>query len=211
MDGTLVDSDPIHIAVFIDLLAEHGVPMTEQDYMDRVHGRQNVAIFRDLLPDADPHEMDLVKEAAYRARIDSNMEPLPGARDLIDWAKKTGLKLGVVTNGPRANLEAVLEATNLQDAFDHTSTANDVDHPKPHPEIYQRALDALSLRPDEALVFEDSPSGITAAKAAGISVIGIASSLSAEALIGIGANFAIPNFSDPALLDHLNIPQGASA
>ncbi|NNL72092.1 MAG: HAD hydrolase-like protein, partial [Silicimonas sp.] len=66
MDGTLVDSDPIHISVFIDFLAERGVTLTEAEYMARIHGRTNLEIFGDLLPDEDPREMDLAKEAEYR-------------------------------------------------------------------------------------------------------------------------------------------------
>mgnify|MGYP002622221956 CR=1 FL=1 len=211
MDGTLVDSDPLHIAVFVEFLGARGVTITEADYMDRIHGRQNVEIFRHFLPDADPDEMDLAKEAAYREKVGTSMEPMPGARDLIRRARSHGLKTGAVTNGPRANLEAVLKATGLTDAFDHTGTANDVTHGKPHPELYLAALDALSLAPDETLVFEDSPSGIASARAAGIDVIAIASSLSAKALVDLGALFAISDFTDPALKRHLTALEGAFA
>lgn len=211
MDGTLVDSDPIHIAVFIEFLAERGVTISEADYMARIHGRRNVEIFRDFLPDADPVEMDLAKEAAYRERVGASMDPMPGARDLIHRARSRGVKTAAVTNGPRANLQAVLTATGLTDAFDHTGTSNDVTHGKPHPELYLAALDALNVQPDQALVFEDSPSGIAAARAAGIDVVAIASSLSPEVLVGHGALFAIPDFTDPALARHLTALEGAFA
>ncbi len=211
MDGTLVDSDPIHIAVFVDFLAERGVTITEADYMARIHGRRNVEIFRDLLPEADPVEMDLAKEAAYRERVGTRMDPMPGARELIRQARSSGVRIGAVTNGPRANLEAVLTATGLTDAFDHTGTSNDVTHGKPHPELYLAALDALNVTPDETLVFEDSPSGIAAARAAGIDVIAISSSLSPEVLVGHGALFAVPDFTHPALRRHLTALEGAFA
>lgn len=211
MDGTLVDSDPIHIAVFIEFLGARGVEITEADYLAQIHGRRNVEIFRDFLPDADPVEMDLAKEAAYRARVGASMDPMPGARDLIDRARSRGLKTAAVTNGPRANLEAVLTATGLTQAFDHTGTSNDVTHGKPHPELYEAALDALNLQPDQTLVFEDSPSGIAAARAAGIDVIAIASSLSPEELVGHGALFAISDFTDPRLTRHLTALEGAFA
>lgn len=211
MDGTLVDSDPIHIDVFIEFLGARGVAITEVDYMDRIHGRQNVEIFRDLLPDADPVEMDLEKEAAYREKVGTQMDPMPGARDLILRARTSGLKIGMVTNGPRANLEAVLNATGLTGMFDHTGTSNDVTFGKPHPELYLAALDALSVAPAEALVFEDSPSGIASARAAGIDVVAIASGLPAETLVNLGALFAISDFTDPALQRHLTALEGALA
>lgn len=211
MDGTLVDSDPIHIAVFKEFLAERGVVITEADYMTRIHGRQNVEIFRDLLPGADPHDMDLAKEAAYREKVGTAMEPMPGARELIQRATASGLKLGAVTNGPRANLEAILAATGLVGAFHHSGTSNDVTFGKPHPELYLAALDALQITAAEALVFEDSPSGIAAARAAGIDVVAIASSLPAETLVEHGAIFAVSDFTDPALLRHLYALEGATA
>ena len=92
MDGTLVDSDPIHIDVFIEFLAKRGVTITEADYMNRMHGRQNVEIFRDFLPGADPDEMDLAKEAAYRQRIATGLDAMPGVRDLIRKARTAGMK-----------------------------------------------------------------------------------------------------------------------
>lgn len=209
MDGTLVDSDPIHIAVFIEFLAERGVVIDETDYMSRIHGRQNVEIFRDFLPNADPHELDLAKEAAYRKKVGTTMEPIPGARELIRHARSRGLKIAAVTNGPRANLEAILEATGMTVEFDHTGTSNDVIHGKPHPELYLAALGALGISASEALVFEDSPSGITAARLAGIDVIAVASSLSPQKLMENGALFAISDFNDAALSRHLTALEGA--
>lgn len=211
IDGTLVDSDPIHIAVFMDFLAERGVTITRSDYMERIHGRLNTETFTELLPDADPIEMDLAKEAAYRERLGDTIEPMPGARDLIERARAANMKIGAVTNGPRANLNAVLNATGLAAAFDHAGSSNDVKRGKPHPELYLAALAALNIAAHEALVFEDSPTGIQAARAAGIDVVAITSSLSADALVSHGALFAISDFNDPALARHLSSLEGAFA
>ena len=211
MDGTLVDSDPIHASVFIDFLGKRGVSLTEKDYMKRIHGRMNVDIFRDLLPDEDPDEMDRAKEAAYRDRIGASMEPMPGVGALISKAREVGLTLAAVTNGPRANLEAILAATGLAHAFTCTVSSNDVKRGKPDPEPYERALRNLGVRPDEALVFEDSPSGIRSARAAGIEVVGIASSLPASELTRHGAKLAVDDFNDPALWRRLTDPEGAFA
>lgn len=209
MDGTLVNSDPIHVAVFIDFLAERGMTITEEDYMKGMHGRLNVEIFREIMPDSDPVALDHAKEAAYRDRIGARMEPMPGVRELIDTARSSGLLVAAVTNAPRANLDAVLAATDLLGAFHHMGTAEDVTRGKPDPALYLRALDALGVGAHEALVFEDSPSGIAAARAAGIDVIGMASSLPPETLVGLGAIFAISDFTDPALHRHLNALEGA--
>lgn len=211
IDGTLVDSDPIHIAVFIGFLAERGVTITAEDYIARIHGRQNVQIFGDLLPGEDPHAMDLAKEAAYRERLGDRIDPMPGARNLIGRAKAAGLKLGAVTNGPRANLDAALSATGLVQEFDHAVSSTEVARGKPAPDLYLNALAALGVSAAETLVFEDSPSGIASARAAGIEVVGVASSLSPETLVSHGARFAIADFNDPALKRHLDTLEGAPA
>lgn len=209
LDGTLVDSDPIHIAVFIDFLGARGIALTEADYKATIHGRQNVDIFRDILPHEDPHEMDLAKEAAYRARIGDRMDPMPGVRELVGALRIDGWKLAVVTNAPRDNLEAVLQATSLAEHFDFTISSNEVTRGKPDPELYLRALDALGASAAQSLVFEDSPSGIRAAIAAGLKVIGVTSSLAPGDLLGAGAADTITDFTDAALGRHLTLPEGA--
>ena len=211
MDGTLVDSDPIHVRVFIDFVARRGVEIDESDYMARIHGRRNIEIFGDLLPAEDPHLMDLAKETAFRERLaEVGLSPLPGLTALLDCFDRHGLTAGVATNAPHANLNAVLDATGLSARFRHKASADDVIHGKPHPQIYLDTLTALGAAPDEALVFEDSPSGIQAARAAGIEVIGLATSLSAETLVGHGATFAVTDFTDPAIYRHLSLPEGAT-
>ena len=203
MDGTLVDSDPLHIAVFIDLLRDYGITLTEADYMARIHGRMNVEIFADLLPNEDPHKLDLEKEAAYRARLGDRVDPLPGTRHLISRAKTSGVKIAAVTNGPRTNLDAILQATGLAESFDVSVSSNDVENGKPDPEPYARALAQLGIKAEDSIAFEDSPSGIRSATAAGIATIGITSSLDAETLIQSGAIAAIQDFTDPILTRHL--------
>lgn len=211
MDGTMIDSDPIHIAVFIEFLAVFGVRLTEAEYMANMHGRQNVDIFREILPDADPHALDKAKEAAYRTRLGPDTQPMPGLRDLLAFAEREGLKTAVVTNACRENVEKVLSVFGMSDRFDAISLGDDCEHGKPHPEAYLNALAALGLAADEALAFEDSPSGIRAATGAGIPTIGMASSLPPAKLTGLGALFAIPDFTDPALLRHLDMLQGATS
>lgn len=209
LDGTLVDSDPIHTAVFIEFLGARGITLTEALYRTTMHGRQNVDIFREILPDEDPHEMDRAKEAAYRERIGDWMEPMPGVREAIAALRASEVRTAAVTNAPRANLDAVLGATGLTDCFDFMISTDEVTRGKPDPEIYLRALDALGLDASDALAFEDSPSGIHAAIGAGLKVVGVTSTLSREDLLAIGVADTITDFTDAALQRHLTLPEGA--
>lgn len=209
MDGTLIDSDPIHIGVFIDFLAVFGLTLTEEEYMEKMHGRQNVDIFREILPDADPHALDKAKEAAYRTRLGPETRPVAGLTELLALAERRGWKTAVVSNACRENVDKVLSVFGLTDRFDAISLGEDFPTGKPDPAVYTAALDALGVSADTALAFEDSPSGVKAAVAAGIETIGMTTSLPAQRLIDLGALFAIPDFTDPALTRYLELPQGA--
>jgi HAD superfamily hydrolase (TIGR01509 family) len=211
MDGTMIDSDPIHVAVFIEFLAVFGIRLTEAEYKANMHGRQNVDIFREILPDADPHALDKAKEAAYRTRLGPETGPMPGLRDVLAHAERQGLRTAVVTNACRENVDKVLAVFGMETRFDFVSLGDDCPLGKPHPQAYLNALSALGVGAHEALAFEDSPSGIRAATGAGIPTVGMASTLPPDQLTALGALFAIPDFTDPALLRHLDMLQGATS
>lgn len=211
MDGTLVDSDPIHIEVFRDLLAVHGIEADEAFYMERIHGRRNPEIFADLLPREDPHEMDRRKEAIYRERLAGRLTEISGLTALLDRADREGWKRAIVSNACRANVEAALDVIGHRHRFEVLSLGDELPRGKPDPLPYVRAMEDLGARPTDCIAFEDSPSGIASARAAGALVVGIASSLSHEALLDAGAHHAVGDFTDPALGPLLARHQGATA
>jgi beta-phosphoglucomutase len=205
MDGTLADSDPVHLRAFTEFLAPFGVTVDEDVYRSTISGRSNALIFADLLPDHPPDERDRFaeeKEATFR-RLATEMEPLAGLVALLDWAEARGLRLGIVTNAPRANLDHTLEALNIGSRFQVLVAAEDVTRGKPDPLPYRAALERLGVRADEALVFEDSISGINAARAAGIPTFGILTGQSAAVLTDAGAQAVLSDFRDAVLWDHL--------
>jgi HAD superfamily hydrolase (TIGR01509 family) len=114
-------------------------------------------------------EMDLIKHQPV----------LPGVRDYLRDAKERGLKLGVASSSSRNWVEGNLSRLGLRDYFEALHTSDDVERTKPDPALYQLALQSLDLRPTEAIVLEDSPNGVKAAKAAGIFVVAIPNPLTA--------------------------------
>ncbi|MCR8723461.1 HAD family hydrolase [Frigidibacter sp. ROC022] len=211
LDGTLLCSDPLHVAVFIDIFAAHGVTITEADYMAHIIGRSNAAIFGHFLPGMDPAPLSEAKEAAFRARLGDSVPPVPGLLDLLAWAETEALPCAVVTNAPPANATAMLSAIGLATRFDVVVTEGDTPRGKPDPAPYALALDRLGADPARSLAFEDSPSGIRAAVAAGLTTVGMRSSLSDATLREAGATLTIPDFTDPALQPLLERLQGADA
>lgn len=199
MDGTLIDSDPVHEAVFIDMLADYGISLGENEYAEKIHGRRNEEVFAELLPGSDADNLHVEKEARFRDRIGEIDAPIAGSVALIERARDAGLLTAVVTNGCRDNLEAVMDHFDMRRLFNANVSADDVENGKPAPDVYLHALDLLGVDARGGMAFEDSPAGLESAKAAGLRIIGIMSSLSEEALKSHGAIYTIRDYTDPGL------------
>ena len=101
-----------------------------------------------------------------------DLEARPGVKALIKEAKTAGLKLAWTSTTSRQNVEAVASATGLSlDDFDEVFSAERVQHSKPDPEVYTKALDALGLSPEEAVAVEDTASSLQAALNAGLTTV----------------------------------------
>jgi beta-phosphoglucomutase len=205
MDGTLVHSDPVHLEAFAKVLKPEGVTVDEELYRTTIIGRTNEAIFASLLPHlpVEKHEAYAdEKEATFR-RMAQDLKPLEGLLDLLDWAERQGLRIALVTNAPRLNADHMLEALGLAGRFPVEITIESVERGKPDPLPYLTALEQLGITAEEAIAFEDSPSGMRAAKAAGLHSFGVLTGLSVEEMRRIGADGTIENFRDRALWDLL--------
>ena len=209
LDGTIIDSDPVHAAVFIDLMAEHGRPMDESFYYSAIHGRHNDDIFGDLLPDADPTEMSLLKEARYRERI-AEVTLIAGLHGAIDRARDRGWRVGIVTNAPRANADAAIDAFNLHGLFDSIVIGDECERGKPDPLPYLTGLAQMGAGAERSIAVEDSPAGLSAARGAGIYTFGMRSGLDAAALIAAGAQDTLQDYNDNALLAKMDRLTGAT-
>ncbi len=205
MDGTLVHSDPVHLEAFAEVLKPEGVTINEEIYRSTIIGRTNEAIFASLLPHlpVERHEAYAdEKEATFR-RMAQDLMPLEGLLDLLAWAETRGIRIALVTNAPRLNADHMLEALGLAGRFEVEITIEEVERGKPDPLPYLTALERLGIKAEEAIAFEDSPSGMRAAKAAGLFSFGVLTGLSAEEMREIGADGAIMTFRDPALWEIL--------
>ena len=197
LDGTMILSDPLHVAVFADLFAERGRRIDAGFFRDRIQGRLNADIFAEFFPDEDGAALADLKEARFRDRLGTSAAPVRGLPALLDEAAEAGLALAVVTNAPARNADAMLSAMGLADRFDAVVIGDALPRGKPDPLPYVTGLERLGLAPEEALAFEDSVSGVTAATRAGIATVGIRSSLDDAALRAAGAVASIHDYTDP--------------
>ena len=201
LDGTLAETDSLHLPTWVDALEPYGVDIDEEFYRERISGRSTGEIVGDLLPDLSEEEGASIgdaKEASFRERA-AGLEPLPGLLDFMQKGKRRGMRMALVTNAPKENVGAILPALKLQDYFQTVVLAAEVGAVKPDPAPYEAALERIGVSADEALAFEDSVSGIASSVAAGIPTVGISSTQDPEKLRRAGAYIVARDFTDPEL------------
>jgi HAD superfamily hydrolase (TIGR01509 family) len=201
LDGTLAETDSLHLPTWVDVLEPYGVGVDERFYRESISGRNTGEIIRDLLPELSDDENRSIgdaKEARFRERA-TELEPLPGLLDFVAWGREQGMSIVLVTNAPGENVRAVLLALELRDFFDAIVLADEVEAVKPDPAPYRAALEKTGVTPRQALAFEDSVSGISSSVAAGVPTVGITSSQKSETLLSAGAFVTAEDFTDPHL------------
>jgi HAD superfamily hydrolase (TIGR01509 family) len=206
LDGTISETDSLHLPTWVDALQPFGVEVDEEFYRHRISGRNTAEIVRELLPDLTDEQGRSIgdaKEASFRERA-SALEPLHGLVDFVERGRERGMWIALVTNAPEENVETILSALKLRDFFDVVVLADDVGAVKPDPAPYSAALKRTGVPAERALAFEDSVSGIASSVAASIPTVGITSSQDPEKLIGAGAFMTAENFTDPQLLTLIN-------
>lgn len=177
MDGLLVDSEPFWFEVEREVVAAHGHEWTEHDARQCIgHGLPHAfAIWRERFGiDEDPETLTRRMNAAMIARA-HRARLLPGAQRLLETAHRRKVPLALASSSGHALIAALLDATGVRPFFSHVLSGEDVPHPKPAPDIFLLAAERLGVPPAEALVLEDSLSGVRAARAAGCPVIAVPS------------------------------------
>ncbi|MBI6944863.1 HAD-IA family hydrolase [Pseudomonas putida] len=211
LDGTLTDTDTLHLQAFRQLLRDYdGRELTQAEFDAQVSGRANGQLFAELFPNASHQERVALadrKEALFR-ELAPALEPMPGLLRLLEHAQSRGIGMCVVTNAPRLNAEHMLAAMGLNTRFEQVVVADELERPKPDPLPYLTGLQRLGAVAGEALAFEDSLPGVKAASAAGIVTVGIATTQTPERLQAAGAKLVVDDFDDPRLWRLIEAMQG---
>jgi beta-phosphoglucomutase len=176
MDGVIVDSNPVHRDAWTTFNLRYGLETTEE-MLQRMYGKHNADIVRDYfgphLSDAEVEARGVAKEVLYREMAGGRLEQMlvPGIREFV--AAHTSVPKGVASNGEPANVAFVLERSGLRPWFQAVVDGSQVVCPKPHPEVFVKVADLLGVPPANCIVFEDSPTGVAAGRAAGMRVVGL--------------------------------------
>jgi HAD superfamily hydrolase (TIGR01509 family) len=176
LDGTLVDSEPVSWAAMAEVLAEDGHQATDDD-LRAVLGRAWPHTRAYLAGLMGYSEADLAAyrprwQAAFMRRI-GEVRVFEDTAVLLAAVLDRGMPVAVCTSSGRSHLERVLDAVGLSDVFATTVAREDTDEHKPRPAPYLLTSSRLGVHPARMVALEDSPAGVAAARAAGMTVVGV--------------------------------------
>jgi HAD superfamily hydrolase (TIGR01509 family) len=185
-NGTLSRDEPILCEIFMELFAAHGKPLSAQEYFDELAGLSDPEIVRTWLGPDHPDVDEVLEEriARYRAAVADGSTVPPALREALRYAAAR-IPLAVVSGAARPEIETVVEAAGIAECFAAIVPAEDVEHGKPEPDGYLRALELLDngIAAEDVLVFEDTEAGIAAARGAGMRCIAVLGTLTPERLV----------------------------
>jgi len=183
--GTLSQDEPILCEIFVELFAEHGKPMSAQEYFDELAGLSDPEVVRTWLGREHPDVDEVIREriVRYRAAVADGSSIPDEVRAAVRYAAER-VPIAIVSGAAREEIEPVLEAAGLRAAFAVLVSSDDVEHGKPDPEGYRTALSLLDgdIAAGDVLVMEDTEAGIAAARGAGMRCVAVLGTLAPERL-----------------------------
>lgn len=178
-DGLLLDTESVWTRAEQDLFDRRGLEFTPANKRELVGTSAEIAggILERRLGEPG-RAVELIEELndLVVAELEHGVEAMVGARELLHALKQSGIPIGLVSNSPLVFVQRSLAIVGFHDQFDVVISAHEVAEPKPSPDPYLEACRRLDVAPGPTVVaLEDSPTGVAAARAAGLTVIGIPS------------------------------------
>ena len=209
-DGLILDTESPEVEAWQAIYAEHGQEFPLQVWVRDVVGATAANFDPAMhLASVTGRTLDLpalhTRARVHRLEKQGTLSALPGVLDYVKDAKHLGLRLAVASSSKHDWVDGYLRQLGLFDDFEAIICREEVQRVKPDPELFLTALKALHLPATEALVFEDSPNGVLAARRAGIRVVTVPNPITAHGTID-GADLLLSSLADMSLeelLSHL--------
>lgn len=206
-NGVLADDETVHLSTFRAVLEPLGITLSDRDYWERYLGYDDAGAFRAILqdsgreaPDALVAELIERKRPLYLERASDALVTFPGAAQAIERRAAAG-PVGIVSGALRDEIELGLAVLGQRSRVAFIVSAEDTRACKPDPEGYEIGKQRLGALASleivrRALVIEDSLAGVQAAKAAGLTCVGLAHSYTEAMLLEAGADLVLPNIAE---------------
>lgn len=204
-DGLLLDTESVWTRGERDLFERHGAEFTLANKQELVGQSAQIAgeiIARRLgQPGNDAALIAELDELVF-AELEAGIEPMAGARELVSRLRDRQVPLGLVSNSPVRFIARALELVGMEEEFDAVVSGHEVEAPKPEPHPYLTACERLEVAPAAGVALEDSPTGVAAAKSAGLLVLGVPS---VPGVVLEHADHVFESLRDRALLSRLGL------
>ena len=206
IDGTLVQSNWLHARAWKDALGELGLNI-EVEELRRQIGKGGDELIPVFVPWwRQKHVEEPLKELRkfiFQTDYLHQVQPIARVRELLLRLKDAGIRLALASSASKEDLQTYKGLAHIGDLIEEETSADDADHSKPHPDIFQATLERLKLRPTEALALGDTPYDAEAAGKAGVWTIGVTTGgWSPEDLLAAGCIEVYQDVGD--LLDHFD-------
>lgn len=176
MDGLLFDTERIYFQVGDIVLQRRGFRFSSE-LQRQMMGRVGLSAIGEMIAfhrlDEVPADLLAESNIVYAELLLDHLQPMPHMERFIDHLIRSGVPFGVATSSQRQFVEMILPTTSWHDRLSFVLTGDDVTHGKPHPEMYLKAAELLSVAPEKMLVLEDSGNGAAAALAAGAITVAV--------------------------------------
>ena len=186
MDGVICHTNPYHAKAFERFFDKYQILHTQKDFEDHMYGKHNSYImshfFKRPIVGDELKKLENEKESLFREIYKNEVVTLPNYVPFLKELKANGIKTGVATSAPAANLELIVNALGIDTQMESLLASEDVSLHKPHPDVYLKSAERLGVAPEHCIVFEDSFSGVSAGLNAGMKVVGVLSSHTREEL-----------------------------
>lgn len=205
-DGLILDTETPEVLVWQSIYKDHGFELPLEEWKKTVGGygisnfdaAEHLALLS--LGRIDP----VSSKARYRKEADAIIHEnsiLPGVVEMIEQARKAGVKVAIGSSSPHSWVDTHAKRLNIFHYFDFITCRDDVDpgRTKPNPDIYLKSLERLQVQKNEAVVFEDSINGVEASRRAGIFVVAVPNQLTAE--MGVAGDLTVSSLTELTLQD----------
>jgi beta-phosphoglucomutase len=206
MDGTLVDNMHFHRQAWFDFLDGYEIHITEAEFQEKNVGTITEIVpkfFTRTLSREEIISLGKEKEAVYRNLYRDHIKPLSGLENFLKALQEAKISIALATAADKGNIDFTLDALGIREYFTVITGSEEVSHGKPHPDVYLKSAAKLQLAPGQCIAFEDTPSGIRSASAAGMEVIGLATTHTREELLEFPLLSIIENYESPELISIL--------
>lgn len=176
MDGVIIDSEPFHLDICLEIFKKLNIDVTENEYNTFI-GVSNTSMWTTLrnkycINKSVKELVALQREACNKYLMENDVKPIPGVVEILVNLKENGIKTALASSSPMESIKLVLDKFNIMDYFVAVISGENLKRGKPAPDIFLCAANLLKIESKYCAVIEDSSHGVSAAKSAGMKCIG---------------------------------------